>query len=201
MKTFQDFLTEATPPMSAHIKAEKIGKSTEDVAGTFLRADVSGDKVTFETPDGRKIVMSNARDVISASGIKDGQFASTQMLDKFDGDTAVKFNKSSKSIDLLDIKAGFGNPSIVIDGNKQWKDMQEGGWYAFKGGRPGMARYKISAVMGPSAGMPSPGEEIEYELPSGGKERGTVAKLNGASKLVEVKNDKGKKVQVFMYVK
>jgi hypothetical protein len=201
MKTFQDFLTEAAPPMFVHIKADKIGKSTEDNIGTFLRVSVSGDKATFETPDGRKIILTGAKDIISASGLKDGQFASAQMIDKVDTDTAVKYNKSGKYIDLLDVKSGMGNSFISIDGNKQWKEMTEGGWYAYKGGRPGLARYKIAMVMGPHAGMPSPGEDIEYELPNGGKERGTVMKLNGASKLMDVKNEKGKKVQVSMYVK
>lgn len=201
MKGFSDFLKEAAEAMTAHLKSDKTGKTTEDIVGSFARVDVSGDKAVFETPDGRKLVLTNAKDIIAASGLKDGQFASVSMVPKFDGDTAVKYSKAMKCIELLDVKVGAGSAGLYIDGNRQWKEMTEGGWYAFKGGRPGMARYKIQQVMGPHAGMPLPGDNIEYELPSGGKESGVVVKLNGASKLMDVNNDKGKKVQVCMYVK
>ena len=198
MKTFHDFLTEAKPdPISVHIKSSKIGSSTEDNVGSFAKVNITGDKATFETPDGRTVILSGAKEIIQISGLKDGQFATLSKMDKFDGDSEVKFNKSGKYIELL----ALGHSYISVDGNKQWKDMMEGGWYAYKGGRPGMPRYKIAMVMGPHAGMPSPGDEIEYELPSGSKEKGTVMKLNGASKLMDVKNEKGKKAQVCMYVK
>lgn len=202
MKPFKEYLVEAAPPLPlVHFKSAKIGTSTSDHEGGHFKVSVSGDKVVFETPDGRQMVFTKASDLIALAGLKDGQFAESSSFDAFNGETAVKYSKSSKMIQIMGMKLGGGNPWFIIDGNKNWKDLQEGGWYSYAGGRPGLARYKIKEMSGADSGIPRPGEEIEYELPGGGKESGTVVDMNGASKLLNVKNEKGKKVKVSMYIK
>ncbi|WPJ72179.1 hypothetical protein DEEACLCL_00162 [Salmonella phage CRW-SP2] len=202
MKKFMDFLNEADATV-VKVKSDKIGNSTEDNAGMFLKVDISGDKVTFSTPDGRDIVVTNAKELISASGLQDGQYAQASAFPAFNGETKFKYSKAAKGISFLDIKVGMGSASIGTDGNRQWKDLVRGGWNAFHGGEPGMARYKMKGghFSGPGADMPVPGDEIDFELPNGGKGHGTVVKLNGAAKILDVKDDKGKKIQVSMYIR
>lgn len=202
MKKFVDYLAEAAKEaMVVNVKSVKIGSSTEDHAGTHLKVNISGDKINFETPDGRHIIVTGAKELIAASGLQDGQYASTSTggFPAFNGETKVKYAKSSKSIDFLDIKVGMGAAFIGVDGNRQWKDLVRGGWNAYHGGEPGMARYKVKSMSG--VDKPSPGDEVDFELPNGGKGHGTVVKMNGAAMTLDVKDDKGKKVQVSMYVK
>lgn len=201
MKKFVDFLSEspANEPMIVNVKSSNIGRSTEDHPGMFLKVKISGDKVIFSTPDGRAITVSDAKQLISASGLQDGQYAQASPFPVFNGETKFKYNKAGKSINFLDIKVGMGNATIGTDGNRQWKDLMRGGWNSYHGGEPGMARYKMK---GPHlTDMPDLGDEIDFELPNGGKGHGTVVKMNGAAHTLEVKDDKGKKIQVSMYIR
>lgn len=138
MKKFVDFLNEAAKDaITVKVKSVKIGKSTEDYAGTHLKVNISGETVTFETPDGRQIVLTGAKELISATGLKDGQYASTSTggFPAFNGETRVKYSKSAKTIDFLDIKVGMGAAFIGIDGNRQWKSLVSTGWNDYHDGK------------------------------------------------------------------
>lgn len=207
MKNFKDFLTvkltEAKAPGTMlNVKHDAFKNGPADNQGMFGKAVVSGDTLKIEFTDGRSVQFKGAGDIIAASGVKTGQFVggsfSHSGLKSGSGDYSVKYNKTGKAIEVT---SDAGNFSIDTGGNKQWQQTREGGWAAFSGGVDGMGKYKINALSGPTSGMPRPGETIEFTNASGAKDSGEVLDLNGALKQLTVKDSKGKKVKVSMYIK
>lgn len=207
MKNFKDFtsdkLLEAKDPGTVlNVKHDAFKNGPADNQGLFGKAVVSGGTLKIEFTDGRSIQFKDAGDIIAASGVKTGQYVGGSFshtgLKSGSGDYSVKYSKTGKYIEVSSDGVRF---SIETGGNKQWQQTKEGGWAAFSGGAEGMGKYKISALSGPTSGMPRPGETIEFTNQSGSKDSGEVLDLNGALKQLTVKDSKGKKVKVSMYIK